>query len=120
MLHDALAHFEGQVQSGEARVAVFEGLDDAQGVKIVIEALAEAAHLAVQFVFAGMREGRMADVVAERQGLGQVFIERERQSHGAGDLRDLDGVGEASCGNDRKCRPGRPGFCFPGGGRRGE
>ena len=92
MFDDALAHFEGQVQAGKARVAAFERFDDAQGVKIVIEAIAKAAHLAVQLVFAGMSERRMADVVAQRESFGELFIEIERRGHGAGDLRDLDGV----------------------------
>ncbi len=94
MLDDALAHFEGQVQAGKAGVAALERFDDAQGVKIMIEAIAEAAHLAIQLVFTGMRKRRMADIVAQRESLGEFFIEPQRHGHGAGDLRDFDGVGE--------------------------
>ena len=75
MLDDALAHFERQVQARETRVAVLEGLDDAESVEVVIEAIAEAAHLPVQLVFTGVGKGRMADVMAEREGFGQVVIQ---------------------------------------------
>ena len=60
----------------------------------MIEAIAKAAHLAVQLVFAGVRERRMTDVVRQRQGFGEVFVETERRGHGAGDLGHFDGVGE--------------------------
>ena len=43
----------------------------------MIEPVAEAAHLAVQFFLAGMGEGRMADVVTERQSFGQVLVQFE-------------------------------------------
>ena len=45
--------------------------------QIVIEAVAEALHLAVQLVFAGVREGRMPDVVSQRQRFGQALIQSE-------------------------------------------
>ncbi len=95
MLGNAFAHFEGQVQAGEAGVALLEFFDDAQGVNIVIEVGAEAGHLAVEFLLAGMGEGRMADVVRQRQGFGEIFVETQDRGHGAGNLGNLDGVGEA-------------------------
>ncbi len=61
----------------------------------MIEALAEAAHLAVQLVFAGVRERRVPDVVTERQRLGEVLIQVQSGGNGAGDLRHLDGVRQA-------------------------
>ena len=77
MLHDAFAHFERQVQPGKAGVALLEALHDAQSVQVVVEAVAEALHLAVEFFFAGVREGRMADVVDQRQRFGQILVERQ-------------------------------------------
>ena len=74
MLDDALAYFEGQVQAGKAGIAALERFDDPQGVKIMIEAIAKAAHLAIQLVFAGVRERRMADVVAQRQSFGESSL----------------------------------------------
>ena len=117
MLDDALADFKGQVQAGKPRVAVFEQFDDAQGVKIMVEAIAKAAHLAIQLVFARMRERRMADVVAKRKSFGEFFIEIQRRRHGAGNLRHFDGMGEPVTESDPKCRAERPAFYFPGGGK---
>ena len=95
MFHDSFADFESQVQPGEARVAVFERLDDAERVQIMIEALPKAAHLAVQLVFAGVRKRGMPDVVAEGERLGEVLIQLQSGGYGAGDLRNLDGVRQA-------------------------
>jgi hypothetical protein len=64
-------------------------------VQVVIEAVAEALHLPVQLFFAGMRKGRMADVVRERESFGQIFIEAKRDRNCASDLRYLDRVSEA-------------------------
>ena len=50
----------------------------------------------VEGLFAGVAEGRMADVVDQGEGLGQLGIEAEGAGQGAGDLRDFKGVGEAA------------------------
>jgi hypothetical protein len=75
MLGHAFAHFESQVQSRKPGVALLETLHDAHGVQVVVEARAEALHLAIQLLLAGVREGRMADVVGQRQGFGEIFVE---------------------------------------------
>ena len=95
MFGDAFADLERQVQAWEAGIALLELLDDAQGVDIVIEVGAEAGHLPVELLLAGMGEGRMADIVSERQGLGEIFVETEDRGYGARNLRDFDGVGQA-------------------------
>ena len=95
MLDDAFADLEGQVQSGKPGVALLEALHNAQRVQVVVEAVAEALHLAVQRLLAGMRERRMADIVGQRQGLGQVLVQSQHVGQGARDLRDFDGVGQA-------------------------
>ena len=92
MLDDPFAHFEGQVQSGKTGVALLEGLHDAQGVQVMVEALSVARHLAVEFLLAGVREWRVADIVRQRQSLRQVFAQAQGRGDGARDLRDLDGV----------------------------
>jgi hypothetical protein len=77
-------------------VALLEVLDDAEGVEVVVEAAAMKAEALVQGALAGVAEGRMANVVDEGKGLGKVFVEAEFGGSGAGDLGDLDGVGEAA------------------------
>ena len=42
-----------------------------------------------------MRERRMPDIVGQRQRLGQVLVQLQNVGQRAGDLRDLDGVGQA-------------------------
>src|SRR5437764_890949 len=44
---------------------------------------------------AQMAEGRVAEVVAEADRLGEVLVETQRPGHRARDLRDLEGVGQA-------------------------
>ena len=47
-----------------------------------------------QRILAGMAERRMAEVVREAQGLGQILVEAERARDGAADLRDFEAVGQ--------------------------
>jgi len=61
----------------------------------VIEALAEFAEAQVELLFSGVAEGRMADVVDERERFGEIGVEAESGGDGAGDLRDFEGVSEA-------------------------
>src|SRR5579863_3646629 len=63
VLDDALAHFEGQVQAAKSGIALFEVLDNAKGVKVVVKKKSVGAHGGVERFFAGVAEGRMAEVV---------------------------------------------------------
>ena len=92
MLDDALAHFERQIQPGKTRVALLEILDDAQRVQVVVEALAESPHFAVERLFARVREWRMPDIVRQRQRFREVFVELQDVGHGARHLRHFNGV----------------------------
>ena len=69
--------------------------DDAQRVKIVIEAAAVGAHQFVEFVFAGMAKWRMANVVNECERFGECGVQAQSGCDGAGDLRNFDGVRQA-------------------------
>ena len=55
---------------------------------------AERLHRDVQRLLAGMAERRMAEIVRERQRLGQILVELQRAGDRAGDLRHLDAVGQ--------------------------
>ena len=55
---------------------------------------AEPRHALVERVLAGMAEGRVAEVVRQRQRLGQVLVEPEGAGQRPGDLAHLDGVGQ--------------------------
>jgi hypothetical protein len=77
-------------------IALLEVFDDAQGVQVVVEAEAMTAKTCVQRTLTGVAEGRVAYVVNQGEGLGEVFVEAESVGRGAGDLRNLHGMGEAA------------------------
>ena len=54
-----------------------------------------SASAALQRILAGMAERRVAEVVGEAQGLGEVLVEAERAGDRPPDLRDFDAVGQA-------------------------
>jgi len=84
----------GEVESAEGGVALFKPGDNAEGVQIVVEAEAVSAEGVIEGFFAGVPEGRMADVVDQGEGFGEFDIEAECGGKGAGDLGDFKGVGE--------------------------
>ncbi len=75
-LVQALEHFPRQVEPVELGIFQLEFLHDAQALRVVAKA-AVAGHELVQRFLAEMAEGRMAEVVRERDGLGEVLVEAE-------------------------------------------
>src|SRR3546814_6390388 len=61
---------------------------------IMIEA-AVHRHRGFQRILPRMAERRMADIVRQAQGFGQILVEPERARDAAADLRNLDTVGQA-------------------------
>src|SRR6266404_4472905 len=92
---DAFANFKTEIQAGKIEVALFELLDDAQRVQIVIEMAAVRAHQFVELSLAGMPERRMADVVDESESFGELGVQAQRGSNGARDLRHFQRVRQA-------------------------
>src|SRR5688572_17513638 len=93
MFHQAFAHFPGEVQPGKAWILLFEFLDDAQALAIVLKA-AMAAHKTIQHGFAFVTKGRVAKIVGESDGLGEIFIEPQRPRDVPGNACDLNRVRE--------------------------
>jgi hypothetical protein len=56
----------------------------------VIETTAEAAHHPVDLILAGMAEGRVADIVGQCEGFGEVLINAQNARYSPGNLRNLD------------------------------
>ncbi len=83
VLEDAFARFEAQVQAVEARQPLLELVHHAQALQVVLEAVVRA-HALVQRILPSVAEGRVAEVVRERDRLAQVFVERERARRRAG------------------------------------
>jgi hypothetical protein len=95
VLDDAFADLKRKIEPRKIQIALLELLDDAQRVQIVVEAIAVFAHAFVEFLFAGVAEGRMPDVVDERQRLDKLRVQAERRGHRAADLRNLESVRQA-------------------------
>jgi len=94
VLEDPLAAFERQIEPTEIRVAVLELVDHPQRLQIVLEA-AIGAHASVQRVLPGMAERCVPQIVRKADRLRERLVEPKRMGNGAGDLCDLDGMGDS-------------------------
>ncbi len=88
MARDAVAHFPGEIQS---LPSVLEHVHDPQALFVVTE---PAGHEPVDDALTGVAERRMAEIVTERDGLGELFVQPQHFRDAARDLRDLQRVGE--------------------------
>ena len=84
-------HSKVRFRPGELRIALLELIDRAQRLQVVLEA-AVVAHAVVERILPGMTEGRVAEIVRQRDRFGQCLIQRQRAGDRAGDLRHLDRV----------------------------
>ena len=94
VLDDPLAHLPGEVEPRELGIAPLQHLEDPQRLAVVLEA-AVVPHQLVHHPLARVAEGRVAEVVAEDEALGQLLVQPHRPGHRAPDLRALQAVGEA-------------------------
>jgi hypothetical protein len=76
------------------RIALLEVLDDTQCVKIVVEPAPMVAKASIERSLSGMAEGRMSDIVNQRQRLGQIFVQAKSHSAQPGNLRNLHRMGQ--------------------------
>src|SRR3569833_290159 len=95
MLHNTLAYIECEVEPVETGIALFEQVNNAQRVQVVLKGAAKPAHLLVQFAFAHVPERRMAEVVGKSMRLCVFLVETQRDGRGARDLGDFNRVGES-------------------------
>ena len=93
VLDQALKGFPGEIEAVELGVAALQPGDDAQRLGVVVET-APAGHLRAQGILARVPERRVSEIVDQRDALGQILVAIERTGERAGDLRDLDGMGE--------------------------
>src|SRR5690606_9982693 len=84
----------GEVETGERGVAPLESRDDAQALPVVVEP-AHVPRELVEGLLARVPERWMAQVVRQRDRLGQVLVQAQRASDAGGHLGDLERVGEA-------------------------
>ncbi len=93
MLGDAFERLPRQIQPVEIGVAVLEQRQNTDGLRVVLEA-AVFLHRGVEPLLARVAERRMAEVVGERQRLGEVLVQLERARQAARELRDFQRMGE--------------------------
>src|SRR5260370_4976282 len=93
VLDDAFQGLPGEVEPIKRRITPLEPGEHAERLDVVIEA-AEGGHLTLQFLLASVAEGRMAEVMAESDGFGEVGFQSKRRAAGAGNLRNFPGRGE--------------------------
>ena len=87
---DAVAHLPGEV---EAPAVVLQHLHHPDALLVVLEAPApSSSSISSHDLLAGVAEGRVAQVVAERDGLGEVLVQPQRPGDGPGDAGHLQGV----------------------------
>ena len=94
VLDDPFQRFPGQVQALEVRIAMLQLGHDPKGLDVVVEP-APRLHALVELVLSGVAKGRMAEIVRQGDGLGQVVVEAERRGDRPGDLGDLQRMGQA-------------------------
>jgi hypothetical protein len=89
----AYQRIPGEIEPVEIEIALFEIDDDPQALHIVVET-APAPDAMVQRILSRMAEGRMAEIMGQRQCLGQIFVEAERPGEAARNLGDFQRVGQ--------------------------
>src|SRR4051812_42577594 len=89
----SLERFPAQIESVEGGIAALKRRHRAQRLRIVVEA-AERGQATVQRALAGVPEWWMAEVVRERERLGEILVKAERTRKRAADLGDLQRMGE--------------------------
>src|SRR5687768_261787 len=95
MLDDAFQRLPGEIETIEIRIAPLQFGNDPQCLRIVIEA-AMVAQAGIERAFPRMPEGRMTEIMRQRQRLAKIFIELQRTRQRSRDLRNFQRVGEPS------------------------
>jgi hypothetical protein len=94
MLDDSFAHLKREIEPRKIQVTLLELLDDPQGMQIVIEAAAVPPHQFIELALPSVSERWMADVMHQRQRLGELGVQAKGGGNGASDLPHLQRVGK--------------------------
>ena len=84
-----------EVETREPRVPLLKTLHDAQRMNVVVEIVSERSHLMVQLLFPRVSEGRVPDVMRQRQRFREVLVETHRRGERACNLGDFHRVRQA-------------------------
>src|SRR5581483_10035849 len=83
--------FPDEIEPVELRIALLEMGNDAQSLRVVVEAAIWGEAL-VEGALTGVAEWRMAEIVRERECFAQVLVEPKRAGKRSRDLRDFQSV----------------------------
>ena len=87
MAQNTITHFRAQIQS---LTAFFQPFHHPKALFIVVK----ASHDIAQSCLTCVSKWRVPQIVTLRNCFGQVFVEAQCSGNGAGNLANLDGVGE--------------------------
>ena len=79
-----LQHLESQIEPGEIRIRMFQQLDHAQALAVVLKA-SVLPHAFRQHLLARMPKGRMPEIMRQRDRLRQILVQRQRPRDRAAD-----------------------------------
>ena len=85
---DAVAHLPCQVKP---LAVLFQSIHYTQALHIMVEAVRAKI---VQRFFACVTKGSMSQIMRKADGLGQILVQAQAPGDGAGDLRDLQCMGQ--------------------------
>ncbi len=95
-------------------ISLLKVLDDSKRMQIVVEAQAMPLQALVKRTFPRVAEGRVTDVVHQRQRLRKLFVQTQRRSDAPRDLLNLNGMSQpaaevvgGAAGEDLRL-PGKP------------
>ncbi len=94
MFEHAFAGFKGEVQAVKVGVALFQPIDHAQALQVVLET-APVVHAFVQSISSSVAKRRVAQVVCQADGFDQVFISPRVRPTLAAHLRHFQRVRQA-------------------------
>jgi iron-sulfur cluster assembly accessory protein len=94
VLDDPFQGLPAQIEPVKRGVASLQNSDGPQTLGVVVEA-AILPHCLAEGFFPRMAEGRVAKIMRQRDGLGQIFVQAQGPSQRAGDLRHLQAVCQA-------------------------
>src|SRR4051812_11364900 len=112
MLHDALANFECKIQAAEGGITLLEIFHDAQGMKVVVEGQSVLVHRSVERLFSGMAEGRVPDIVHQRERFRKICIQAQCSGDSPRDLSDLESMSQPIAEMIGVAAGEKPGLCF--------
>ena len=94
VFQDAFTRLEAEVQAVVLRVTLFQRVHHTQTLQVVFEA-SKVGHTTVERVLPRMAKRCVAQVVRQRNGLDQVFVQLQRPRDGTAQLRHLQRMRQA-------------------------